>query len=682
MTLKSAVFFIALTAWSQNPAKEAPAKEAQAKETPPAKETPQAKEVPKEAAREPEKPVPAATESWLTGSVDVGYRWRTAVAGSFDTYRSFVNLGEGPKLLGADFTITDPKHRLFDQMTVRGNGWGGDPDSTIHVNARKAKWYDLRANYRNIAYFNFLPSYADPLLARGVVLNEQSFDTRRRMASFELDLVPEKWIRPYFAFERNTGSGTGVTAFVSDGNEYAVPNVLRDATNLFRGGVRLEFRRGHITLEEGGTTFKDDQNLYQANRTNFGNNLNPVFGRRLDLTGLIAAYGVRGTSTYSKALATASPTSWLDIYGQFLYSQPQTDVNYSQAATGDLYLQSQVLFYGSQQYRLSSAAKLPHTSANLGVEIRPWKRLRIAEAWLTDRVHESGSANSTLQLTSTGLSQRIAAQLSSALVTNYNQQQTDVFFDLTRKITLRGGYRYVWGGSNTGILPPGGLVGFETGTLKRNTGLGAVTYRSGGKLTLTGEVEGGSSSGAYFRTSLYDYQKVRALARYQLSTAFQLSADFTALNNQNPAPGVRYDYLAMQQSISFGWSPVKGKLGDLRGSYTRSTIRSDLSYLSPSELTPLRSFYRENAHTASALWSTPFKRGSTTGAKISAGGSMFKSAGSRSTAYYQPVVKLWVPSRKNIGLFADWRYYGYGEAFYLYEGFRTHIFVAGLRLSR
>ncbi len=57
-------------------------------------------------------PVPA-DDNWLTGYIDLGYRWLTGVGGSFDTYRSIVNLGSGPKLLGTDFTIRDSRHRLF-----------------------------------------------------------------------------------------------------------------------------------------------------------------------------------------------------------------------------------------------------------------------------------------------------------------------------------------------------------------------------------------------------------------------------------------------------------------------------------------------------------------------------------------------------------------------------------------
>ena len=58
------------------------------------------------------------------------------------------------------------------------------------------------------------------------------------------------------------------------------------------------------------------------------------------------------------------------------------------------------------------------------------------------------------------------------------------------------------------------------------------------------------------------------------------------------------------------------------------------------------------------------------------------SSGSRPTSYYQPVVKLWVPLGKHVAWFSNWEYYGYGEAFYLYEGFRTNLVTTGLRLTR
>ncbi len=67
------------------------------------------------------------------------------------------------------------------------------------------------------------------------------------------------------------------------------------------------------------------------------------------------------------------------------------------------------------------------------------------------------------------------------------------------------------------------------------------------------------------------------------------------------------------------------------------------------------------------------------GARITAGGSLFISSGSEPTSYYQPLVKLLVPVGKTISWFAEWRYYGYGEVFSLYEGFRANLMTTGLR---
>jgi hypothetical protein len=678
-----AVLAAPLFAQQQPPA--APAPPTPAPSTPaPAPSTPAATpSTSASAANSTASPAPS-DENWLTGYIDLGYRWQTGVGGSLDTYRSIVNLGSGPKLVGADFTITDPKHRLFDQIQVNAYGWGDEPYETFHLYAKKKKLYDFNVDYRNIAYFDFLPSYADPLLPlRGLALNEQSFDTHRRFGSASLDLLPGNWIVPYFAYDRDSGSGTGATAFVSDADEFPVPNTTSDRTSLFRGGVRIELKRFHVTLEEGGTTFRNNQDIYQApGSTNYGNSPAPFFGQTIDLTSLIASYGITGSSTYSKALFTANVTPWMDLYGQFLFSQPKTNVNYQQYDNGNLVLESQLLFYTSQQYLVSAAAESPHTTGSFGAEIRPFRHIRIVESWMTDRLHDSGSAITNQVLASEGVSAQMAALLTGSLVTNYNQQELDLFYDPTSKLVFHGGYRYVWGDANDAFLPVAGLASADQGKLRRNVGIGGVTYRPTQKISVSGEVEAAASGGAYFRTSLYNYQKVRAQARYQATPSLSLSADFNLLNNQNPLPGVNYDYLAHQASLSFLWVPRGGKIWALQGSYSRSTIYSDIGYLEPEFLSPQVSLYRENAHTATGLFSANLPRYAGLAPKFTAGGSLFISSGSRPSSYYQPFAKVYLPLHKNLAWFTEWTYYGYGEAFYLYEGFRTHLVMTGLRFMR
>jgi hypothetical protein len=635
-------------------------------------------------AQKPE-PTPVAvpeTEQWITGSIDLGYRWRTGVAGSLETYRSVVNLGSGPKLIGTDFTIVDPKKHLFDRLDARADGWGGDPYATLHVNAKKAKLYDFNADYRNIAYFNNLPSYADPSIGSGIVLNQQAFDTHRRFTSLQLDLLPGNWLVPYLAFDRDSDTGSGVNAYVAGGNEYPVPTTIRNSQSTYRGGARLEFRRFHVTLEQGGTTFKDDQNVYTAGAANNGNNPTTLIGHALDLTSLSQAYGVRGTGIYSKGLVTANPVSWLDLYGQILYSRPDNNVHYQEYATGNLADLSQLLFYTSQQYLLSAEAKVPHKSGSVGAEIRPLRRVRVLESWLTDRMSGSSSASATQTIALTGQSSPTATLLGYALTTNYSQEQVDVLFELTPKVTLRGGYRYLWGDASDLILPLAELTGLENGKLRQNTGIGGITYRPTQKLSVNGEVETARSGGAYFRTSLYNYEKLRVRARYRITPSLQLAADGNLLNNQNPTPGVHYDYLAHQESLAVIWSPAAVKGWDFQGSYTRSTVRSDINYLIPQTLSPERDFYRDNGHTITFLLDGSLAPYLGITARVSAGGSFLVSSGSRPTSYYQPYAKLTVPLGKQLAWVSEWRYYGFGESFSIFENFRTHLITTGVRFSR
>jgi hypothetical protein len=626
-----------------------------------------------------------AAEQWLSGSVDFGYRWRSDVAGNFDSYRSVVNLGEGPKLLGADFTIQNSTRKVFDRMSVLLHGWGGDPYNTARVDVSREKSYRLTADYRNMAYFNFLPSYANPLLSSGVLMNQHSFDTARRYVDLQLDLFPGSRVTPYLGYTRNAGSGSGLTNFVADQNEYAVRNFLGDKTDEFRAGVRLEFNRFHMTLEQGGNTFKDDQHVTDALRTT-GNRTAPVLGQQLSLTSLDQAYGIRGDGIYSKVLVTASPANWVNLSGQFLYSRLNTNARYADSATGQFVLLSALQFYTGQRDNFAALAKQPHTSGNAGVELKPFRRLRILESWTTDRFHNASSITLAEMVLLTPASTTTGAPLglgaADRLVYNYNQQQTDVFFDVTSKFTLRGGHRYVWGDAR--FTPPvlSYAEGLQNTQLRRNAGLAGAYFRPTSKLSFTTDFEAASGDRTYFRTSLRDYTKVKARARYQIHTALQMSASFSLLDNQNPSPTVNYDFRSRANSLSLYWTPAGGKWISVLGEYTRSTLRSDITYLVPQTLTRVRSFYRDNAHSATSVVDLNLPQMNGGKPKISLGGSMYLSAGTRPTNYYEPLGRFSLPLHKTVQWFAEWRWYGLAETFYAYEGFRTHVFTTGLKIAR
>ena len=627
-----------------------------------------------------ESPAPASA-NWLTGSIDFGYRFMTNVAGSYPEYRSVVNLGDGPRLIGLNLTVTDPKKRLFDTVNVRAYNWG-DPYDTAHIDARKLGIYDFSFDYRSIVYFDAVPSYANPFAPGGI--NEQSFDVLRRTASFDLTLLPGKRVVPYLGYWHNSGHGNGIDTWVQDANnEFAVPIYYRDATNNYRGGVRLETSRCHLTLEEGGTTYKDDD---QSSFTgvNPGDRTTPLLGQSIVLTGLQQAYGIRASGTYSKVLATADPAPWINLYGQFLYSDPKTDVHFSELALGNFALLSSLLFYSGQATTAGGVASQPHTTANAGFELRPLHRLRVIESWMTDRYHDAASPLVAEQLFLSGgtAGPNPIASLNYSQIVNYNQEQIDAFYDLRDTMTLRGGYRRVWGDATVlaGQLSQTGSLAF--GKLGRNVGLGGFSYRPSQKLSVNLDYEGASSDHIYFRTSLNDYHQGRARARFQPWPSLSITASFRVLDNQNPDPTIRYDFRARDNSLAVNWTPAAWKWVTLTAEYDRATVRSNISYLLPPFLSPDVSAYRDNAHTASSAveLTPPAYRGFAP--KVTLGGSLFVSSGSRPTRFYQPMALLSVPVVKHISWNAEWQWYGFSESFYQYEGFRDHIVLVTLRLSR
>ena len=144
------------------------------------------------------------------------------------------------------------------------------------------------------------------------------------------------------------------------------------------------------------------------------------------------------------------------------------------------------------------------------------------------------------------------------------------------------------------------LRNLETAQLEGNVGLAGLTYRASEKFSVNLDYEGASSDKVYFRTSLNDYQKGRARVRYQAAKSLALEANFQVLDNQNPASNIRYDFRSRTSALSLFWTPAGGKWVTFTAQYDRSTLRSDIAYLSLPFLNAASSSYRDNAHTATS----------------------------------------------------------------------------------
>ena len=75
---------------------------------------------------------------------------------------------------------------------------------------------------------------------------------------------------------------------------------------------------------------------------------------------------------------------------------------------------------------------MPHTTGSAGSEIRPLKRIRLVDTWMTDRLHNSASALQNDLLGTTPPQTINHRSSTAALLTNYSQVDAEVFVDIVQ----------------------------------------------------------------------------------------------------------------------------------------------------------------------------------------------------------------------------------------------------------
>lgn len=630
-----------------------------------------------DAAKKEESPAPATEQEW-TGSIDLGARWRYAVGGDFNTYRSIVNLGSGLRLVGADVRYEPSDSRLFDSLLINANNWGGDPYNTARFDLLKRGKYRFAGRYSNIAYFNYLPSFANPGVGTQFSLNQRAYDTTVRNLDTTLELFPGTRVIPYVSYERNTDYGNGVTTLVEQNNEYPLRNLVRWGQDRYLGGVRLEWNRWHATVEGGQIAFKDDQSVTSTQRVN-GNRTFPYLGQQLFLSDGTQLYHTRSEGSFTRAALTANPWNWLDLAGNFMYSKPEAISKFSEDLIGSIAYQAMI--YSRNADTFYGNATMPRTSWSGSAEARPFSRLRIREIFESDRMYTDSNAIMTSVLfNASGVQQLSAtANVTDRFEATRYRNQIEGLFDITKHFMVRGGFRNEWGASlmRSGFL---GREPYERGELERRVGLIGAQFRAAGKLTVNADYEIGDGVKTYYRTGLMDTKKYRIQGRYSLRSDLTFNALFSRLENKNPDQGINYNYHAQAISASLQWTPAAAKRFAFIGDYSRSAIMSDINYLDATWFRTIKSLYRDNAHSFNTYVNFIARPSSLPAPMtLSVGGSFVTTSGSRPSRYYQPQGKILIPIIPKLQAFGEWRWFGLNQPYYSYEGFRANMILAGFR---
>ncbi len=226
-------------------------------------------------------------------SVEFGYRWN-GISGNNDTYDTFVNLGQGFRLLDYTLDMRSLDHNgiFFDDLNFSNFGYGGDPNDVTRLHIDKNKWYDFSAMFRRDKNFWDYNLFANPLnpaalnpagsLTTGCYVgpptttypqgapifcsnpvnaetnSPHALDLVRRMQDYDLVLLPQSRLRFRLGFSHDRNEGPGF--FTTDsGTVPAFPEFYSYTMNAYRAGVDYQIApRTTISYDQFLNYFKQD----------------------------------------------------------------------------------------------------------------------------------------------------------------------------------------------------------------------------------------------------------------------------------------------------------------------------------------------------------------------------------------------------------------------------------------
>lgn len=191
----------------------------------------------------------------VQSSIEAGWRY-SDFTGNQANYDTFVNLQQGARLLDFSLDVHSLNHNggLFDQLSVTGFGFGGDPNDVARLRMSKNNWYNFDATYRRDKYFfgyNLLANPLNPassIPAVPVTFALHLFDYTRQMADFRLLLLPQARFHLRLGYNHILEGGpsfstigASITPVSEPGADTFFTQSYRTSTDIYSAGLDFNF---------------------------------------------------------------------------------------------------------------------------------------------------------------------------------------------------------------------------------------------------------------------------------------------------------------------------------------------------------------------------------------------------------------------------------------------------------
>jgi hypothetical protein len=443
----------------------------------------------------PAEPEGVSRGGYLTqSSVEVGYRFNS-VDGSADMYNTLVNLQSGPRFLDETLSMQSQDHQglLFDNLYLNSFGWGGDPNNALRLRVDKNKWYKFQGSFRRDQSFSDYDLLANPLNpptstpSIPALNSPHEFQTTRRMSDVDLTLLPQSRLSFRLGYSHNNMTGPSFSS-VHEGTEGFLLQPWNTTMNSYRMGVDLKIAsrtvlsydqlfddyRGDTdsslasfapVLLPGGRPVELGLSIDTANKVPCA--VTPPATSLVDSTGTLTNVTCNAYFSYlrNQRIRTSTPTERLslrsnyfhrlDVVASFSYSHADMNTPLAESFDGLLTRTATRAFTDTGSADASRISNVLDVEATLHLT----KHLRLVEKFYfwAYRIPENANFTeidsdcpTTVPPTPCTLLTPLSATTPSTTDTltqsSFNQawkkNQTELAWDISKKIGARIGYRY------------------------------------------------------------------------------------------------------------------------------------------------------------------------------------------------------------------------------------------------
>lgn len=531
--------------------------------------------------------------------LEIGYRF-VDVEGNEDMYRSQINDRDGVLLRSLTFSTGTVGGSFIDSLRVDAFDLGAGPAGRFRLEAGMTGVYRVRVDYRRMEFFSKLPAFANPLLERGIIPGQHSYDRTRHLLDAEVEILPNGVITPIVGYTLNRYEGPARTTYDVGGDEFRLSSDLEDTEQEARVGLAFHAGDFAARVVQGWRQFKETERLKLAPGESAGNNAGPVLGTPVTLTDFDRDSRVKTNVPVTNAFVVGRFAGRVKVSAGYIRANSETQASETEELTGNLVSFAISRFFQGLSEPISSKARNEQWRGHGRVEVEIADGFDLSVGYLQRHRELDGFALiSSLFLDTLSFSGQDPRDLERIIEANTSLERTekifDAYFDARRlgPVFLRVGYEQ--NDQDVRVTPdPEEIVvpGNQGGDFDRKikSWSGSANFTQSG-FTLGADYRHDEADDAIVRVDFIDRDRYRVRAGWTLADRLRISANGEQVDVSNDDPGIGFDGRIRQYGGDLEVLPVKPLT--LRFSASRFEARSTIPIRQPQDFSVITSSHRE-----------------------------------------------------------------------------------------